>query len=142
MSTDAETKDLIYLAKIAGESPAPDDRGHRIRQALRLANGPLPNVDTETLGKYYRYLIACLSFPFQARYHEEVGFLREKTHTVTVLHALDPSGNIKDDFGGVYCEIRMDGHTRQVSLAELEVQEDNANYQLLEDYWHWFWNWQ
>ena len=27
-------------------------------------------------------------------------------------------------------------------LVELEVVENEANFQLVEDYWRWFWNWQ
>jgi hypothetical protein len=142
MSTYTKINDLISLPKPVGESSALREPEHRIRQALRLASGPLPHVDAETLGKYYRYLAAQLSFPFQAGYHEEVGFLTERAHTVAVLHVLDPSRNIPDDFGGIHCHIRMDEHTCEVPLARLEAQQDGANGQLLDDYWYWFWSWQ
>jgi hypothetical protein len=150
MSTHTKTDDLISVPEPVVESSALRERGHRIRQALRLASGPLPNVDTETLREYYRYLAAHFSFPFQAGYHEEFGFFAERTRTVTVLRVLDPSRNIPDDFGGIYCHVRMDEHCHirmdehscEVPLARLEAQQDSANDQLLDDYWYWFWNWQ
>jgi hypothetical protein len=29
----------------------------------------------------------------------------------------------------------------RVPLIELEIPGDSPNFQLIEDYWHWFWNW-
>ena len=132
-----KTNDLVSSSETIGESLALGDREHRIRRALLHANGPLPNVDTETLWRYFQHLTTKLSLPFQARCHEAVSIT-----AVLVVHLVDPSRKTRKDSRGICCEIRMDEMTREVPIADLEVEEESANFQPLDDYWYWFWNWQ
>ncbi len=141
MSLSTHTDEAVSGPRVVSESPAAVQQESRIRAALGLAGGPLPGVDARTLRKYYVHLASNLWFPFEARYHEQVGWLTEQTHTVAVLDVLDPFGNVRDEFGGIRCKVRMGRRILEVPLAELEVPDGDPHHQLLEDYWYWFWNW-
>ena len=58
-----------------------------------------------------------------------------------MVELLDPAQTICDEFDGIRCRIRKGKYGADLPLTELEVPEDGANFQLIEDYWHWFWNW-
>jgi hypothetical protein len=59
---------------------------------------------------------------------------------VTVVGLLDPTKNLDGESLGLLCRARM-GKQQVVSLADLEVKDDDPNHELIEDYWYWFWNW-
>ena len=67
-----------------------NDQEDRILAALGLARGPLPEVRTEWLDRYYDYLAAHLSLPFEAEYAEDIAGYRQLVSPVTVV-ALVPS---------------------------------------------------
>ncbi len=118
------------------------DQEHRIRSILGLEKGSLPKVKIEWLQKYYKYLAASLTLPFEARYTEEIGFYRQPAYSqVKVIAILDPGENPVREDSGLICLVRKAEQEIEVSLVDLEVEEEHANYQLLEDYWYWIWNW-
>ncbi len=101
----------------------------------------MPSVDEGTLSRYYTYLTARLSFPFTAYYPEPTTTLEEVRHRCAVLELLDPAHNICDEFGGIFCKTRTVKYENNLPLIELEIPQSSPNLQLIEDYWHWFWNW-
>jgi len=102
----------------------------------------LPEVGKEILQHYYDYLTTNLTFPFQARYPEPIGLHVEIIKTATVIGLLDPAKNLDCESLGLVCKARQGKQQVELSLADLEVDEDDPNHQLVEDYWYWFWNWQ
>jgi hypothetical protein len=102
----------------------------------------IPRVHEEPLARYYKYLTARLSFPFTAYYPEPTTTLEVVRRRCTVVELLDPAKDICDEFGGIFCKARTGEHEISLPLIELEIPQDGHNFQLIEDYWCWFWNWQ
>ncbi len=127
--------------KVVGESRPGPDRRDRILEALGPSGERSPGVDEETLSRYYKYLTARLSFPFTAYYPEPATALEEAEHRCTVVELLDPAHDICDEFDGIFCKARKGKYEINLPLIELEVPDDGPNFRLIEDYWHWFWNW-
>ncbi len=124
--------------------PAPlskDGQMGRITAALGLAGGPLPNVDDAALSRYYEYLSANLTFPFTAHYPEPANAQEETEFRCTVLELLPPSERLGDMFDGIFCKTRKGKYRINLPLIELEVADDSLNFQLIDDFWYWFWNW-
>lgn len=126
----------LYVAPPDTESPE-----DRIRAALGLPGGRLPDVGLEGLRRYRDYLVSRLALPFQARYPEAIGLHEEILRTVTVVELIDPARNLDCQSLGLVCRARKGRHEVELSLADLEVEQDDPNHQLIEDYWYWFWNW-
>lgn len=60
--------------KIATKPLSPKDQDDRSRIVFgQTSNGPLPDVDDETLAACRDYLVKSLTFPFQARHGGEYG---------------------------------------------------------------------
>jgi hypothetical protein len=116
----------------------PEDR---IRAALGAKGGKLPEVGKESLQAYYKYLSANMSLPFQAQYPQPVGLHEEIIRTVTVVGLLDPAKNLDCESLGLLCKVCQGKQQVELSLADLEVTENDPNHELIEDYWYWFWNW-
>jgi hypothetical protein len=127
--------------KFVAESNARYDQRDRIIDALGALGEHLPNVDEETLSRYYNYLTARLSFPFTAHYPKPKTSLEEVQYRCTVLELLDPTKDIYDGFDGIFCKTRKGKYEINLPLIELEVPDDSSNLQFIEDYWYWFWNW-
>ncbi len=123
------------------ESWPEHDRRDRIIDTLGPFGGHPPSVDEETLSQYYKYLSARVSFPFAAHYPEPRSSLEEVQYRCIVLELLDPSKDIYDDFDGIFCKTRKGQYEINLPLIELEIPQDSPNFQLIEDYWSWFWNW-
>jgi hypothetical protein len=124
------------------KSPEEQAQEFRIRTALGLDNGPLPNVEIEWLRKYYEYLVANLSLPFEAQYVEESDFYRKPVyHQVQVLALLEPDKNPGQEYHGLICRTHATDREIEVPLVDLEIESDNPNFQNIEDYWYWIWNW-
>ena len=136
--TETGWNGLRLFAEESGTLEQPEDR---IRGALGVSDGPLPEVGNETLQSYYDYLTTHLSLPFQVRYPEPIGLHEEIIRTVTVVRILDPTKNLDCKSLGIVCKARQGKQMVELSLADLEVEEDDPNHQLVEDYWYWFWNW-
>jgi hypothetical protein len=121
--------------------PALNDQEGRIRAALGIRHGPLPEVRTPWLRKYYEFLGQWLHVPFEAYYAGELGPFRQSASLVTALALLDPGTNSHHEHAGLVCQVRRGGQEVEIALVDLEVEAGHANYQLMEDYWYWFWNW-
>ncbi len=92
--------------------------------------------------KYYEFLTRNLSLPFQAQHTEETGIYGQPAYSqVEVVAFLDPEKNPAEEYLGLICKVRKVDREMEVPLVDLEVDEDNRNYRLLEDYWYWIWNW-
>ena len=127
--------------EVVAESNARHDQMDRIIEALGAWGEHLPNVDEETLSRYYNYLSARLSFPFTAHYPEPTTSLEEVQYRCNVLELLDPAKDIWDDLDGIFCKIRKGKYEINLPLIELEMPDDSPNLQFIEDYWFWFCNW-
>ena len=126
---------------VVAESNARHDQMDRIIEALGALDEYLPNVDEETLSRYYKYLAEHLCIPFIAYYPEPTSSLEEVLHRCIVLELMDPSNDIRDEFDGIFCKTRNGKYEVNVPLIELHLPQDNPNFQMIEDYWYWFWNW-
>jgi hypothetical protein len=113
----------------------------RILVALGETGNDIPQVNTDTVFRYYRYLSAYLSFPYPARYPHSASRWQEIAGDFTVLGLLDPAHRQGGDYDGIFCKTMNGNYEVNLPLIELEVPHDHPNYQILEDYWYWFWNW-
>jgi len=123
-------------------SPKPQTQEERILAALGLLRGPLPRAVARWLVRYYDYLAAHLCLPFEARCAEDSGVLRPWTSSVTVVALLWPCDAHAQDGTGLKCKALRGAEATEIPLVDLEVEGDDPNAQLIEDYWYWFWNWQ
>jgi hypothetical protein len=116
---------------------SPGNQDDRIRLILGLTgDDPLPEVDQEMLVKYRDYLNKHLSFPFAAKHCPE----DDPESDITVTCLPDPDDYDCDEFYGLFCEARLGGQHITVPLGDIEVKKAKPNYQLVDDYLYWFWN--
>ena len=102
--------------------------------------GHIPKVNKELHSRYYKYLMECLRFPFTAHYPEPTTALEEVQYRCIVLELLDPARFFGGEFDGIFCKTCKGKCDVNLPLIELEVPDDSPNFQLIEDYWYWFWN--
>jgi hypothetical protein len=119
--------------------PGLDEEQERIRAVFGLSpDAPLPQVNLLSLTHYRDYLSARLTFPFHALYAESTPPVRHLVRYVTLVGLRSEIGFVS---GGLLCEVENVPHGKSLPLAEIGVREDNPNYQLLDDYAYWFYNW-
>jgi hypothetical protein len=106
-----------------------------------LARGPLPKVRTEWLHRYYEYLTASLSLPFDAEYAEDVPGHRVVISPITVVALVHPDGHANHEGLGLVCRAHRGTQEIELPLSEVELNESAPSYRLVEDYWYWYWNW-
>ena len=110
----------------------------RIREVFGLpASAALPPVSKDTLPKYHEYLLAKLSFPFQALYIETTPPVKQIVRYVTVVGLSDSE---RRRMYGLFCKVQIDDSIVEIPLSELGMQEDDPNRQLVDDYLYWLWN--
>ena len=126
--------------KVVTESCWEDDQRDRIIEALGSVSR-IPRVDEESHSRYYKYLMEHLCFPFIAHYPEPTTSLEEVQYRCTALELLDPARFVDGEFDGIFCKTRKGKFEVNLPLIELEVRDSSSNFQLIDDYWHWFWNW-
>lgn len=111
----------------------------RIRAILGVRRGTaLPKVNAATILAYYRYLASCLTLPCEARYSSDAD---GTISLVTVTALLDPQTMPSDNSAGLCCMAYHRNKAEILPLADVEVGNDSPNFQFLEDYWFWLWNW-
>ncbi len=113
----------------------------RVRAALGLKTGRVPKVDEETLWRYFHFLSANLRLPFVAHYPEPTNPREEIEFRCLVLSLLDPQMHVGDELDGLFCKTRKGKYELNLPLIELVVPQTSPNFQLIEDYWYWLWNW-
>lgn len=128
-------------AHAVAATPQEDSRGRRIQAALGLLGDQPPAVDAETLARYYRYLAERLSFPFSTCYPEPLAFHEYGRFRCTVLELLDPATHRSDPFDGILCRARKGGQEVTLPLTDIDLPPDHPNFQWIDDYSYWFWNW-
>jgi len=110
----------------------------RIRRVFELGvTATLPLVRQSSLRDYHAYLATFLSFQFQASYWGEAEPLVLDTVIATGL--CNPARIPLDSTTGILCEVVFRNATR-LPLALLKVDPRDPNFQMIDDYWHWFWN--
>jgi hypothetical protein len=131
---------LAGLERVAPWSlwrPLPSE--DRIRWVFHLgATDPLPLVREKTLRHYQAHLARFLSFPFLASYCEEMEPL-VLDGSVIAIGMCDSARAPLDSSAGILCEVIFRDAVR-LPLALLKLDPRNANCQMIDDYWHWFWN--
>jgi hypothetical protein len=125
----------------ADKSPAMSYQEHRIKAALGSEGNRILKVNDETIFRYYEYLKTHLSFPFPACYPEPINTQETSRHFCIVLELLDPNKYIGDEFDGIFCKTRKGKYVINLPLIDLDVPPDSPNFQLIDDFWYWFWNW-
>ncbi|NLY03113.1 MAG: hypothetical protein GXY83_44255 [Rhodopirellula sp.] len=115
-----------------------DIEENRIRAVFGLpAHAPLPSVSKETLAQYHEYLFGKLSFPFQALYAETAPPVKQVVRYVTVIGLSD---NAKRRQYGLFCKVDFGDRMVELPIAEMGMQEDDPNRQLIDDYLFWLWS--
>jgi hypothetical protein len=127
--------------KLVTELPRGDDQKERILATLGPTDDRLPVVDDDTLHEYYEYLSANLSLPFTAHYPKPMNPREEVLHECTVLGLFDPSKCVNNEIDGIFCRTQKAEFEVNLPLVELDVPKGSFNFQMIEDYWDWFWNW-
>jgi hypothetical protein len=111
----------------------------RIRRVFHLdATDPLPLVGRDALRDYHAHLAAFLSFPFRASYWKEAEpFVPDSS--VIAIGLCDPARTPLDSATGILCDVVF-RNAVTLPLALLKVDPGDPHCQLVDDYWHWFWN--
>ena len=131
--------DLPFGSAAAGIRPR-RCREDRLRTVFGLTAGQrLPHVAKESLRKYHRYLAARLVFPFQASECDEVEPL-VFDNAIQVAALVDLREVELDASRGILCKASAHGRAIRPGLAALQSGDHSVNRRLIEDYWHWFWN--
>jgi hypothetical protein len=126
--------------KVVAESYPKPDQKDRIIEALD-SGSQIPRVDDEWPSRYYKYLSEHLCFPFLAHYPKPTTSQEEAEFRCTVLQLLDPAKHLGDGFDGIFCKTHKGKYEINLPLIELEIPDDNPNFDFIEDYWYWLWNW-
>jgi hypothetical protein len=113
----------------------------RIIAVLGLTDHGVPRVGEKTLARYHKYLSANLSLPFVAYYPEPTNAQERTQFRCNVVELLDPAEWLGDEFDGLFCKTRKGKFEVNLPLVELHLPEDDPNFQLIDDYCYWFWNW-
>jgi hypothetical protein len=127
--------------RVVTEPHRKPDQRDRIIEALGPLGECSPSVDDETLCRYYTYLSARLSLPFPAHYPEPTNSRERREFACMVLELLDPTEHLGDEFDGIFCKTRKGEYEINLPLVELGIPQNSPNFQLIEDYGYWFWNW-
>jgi hypothetical protein len=127
--------------RLAIYPPKELDREQRIMQALAVRRRPIPRVDEATLSAYYRYLSANLSLPFVAHFPKPTSTQEDAEFRCVVLQLLDPVKHLGDPLDGIFCKTRKGRYEVNLPLIDLYLPEESQDFQLIEDYWYWCWNW-
>ncbi len=90
------------------------------------------------LRDYYAHLARFLSFPFRASHCEEMEPL-VLDNSVIATGLCNPARTPLDSTTGILCDVVFRNAAR-LPLALLKVDPRNPNCQMIDDYWHWFWN--
>jgi hypothetical protein len=130
-----------YVSTVVADSFEVDNQESRVREALGIAYGALPEVQTSWLRRYHEYLSAKLVFPFEAEYVEDIAGYRQLVSRVTVVGLLHPDQHGRHEDFGLLCRVQRGDQEIEVPLADIELRGSSPNFQLVEDYWYWFWNW-
>jgi hypothetical protein len=128
----------LQLAAVCSPSA---DQTERILAALGPAADGLPKVDQNTLAQYHAYLSAKMSLPLTAYYPQPTTAREKVEFCCRVVELLDPTRHLGDEFDGIFCKIRKGDFEVNLPLVELNVPDEDPDFQLIEDYSFWFWNW-
>ena len=100
-------------------------------------DGTLPAVSDDTLLIYLDFLKKHLVFPMKGSFTEETGPLQSKMHDVVIISLFS---DVEEFYGVIICGVSR-GINVEIPLLEFDLDnEGNSNYQFLEDYKIWFWN--
>jgi hypothetical protein len=112
------------------------EQKQRILRVFQLQKN-LPEVNTETLEKYFAVLTKNFVFPIQGTYDQETGPLQHTTHPVIIKNLSEDI----DEFYGIYVEGAAGKKNVEIPLADFDCNTtDQRNFQCIDDYKTWFWN--
>jgi hypothetical protein len=134
--TDVPRKGMKVVPKFL---PGRDQRDRII--AVLGSAGHIPKVNKELHSRYYKYLMEYLRIPFTAHYPEPTTAIEEVQYRCIVLELLDPAKCCGGERDGIFCKTCKGKFEVNLSLIELNVPDDSPNFQFIEDYWYWIWNW-
>jgi len=129
------------ICRFINQANINNNQEERIRAALGLVRGPLPEVETKWLHRYYDYLVENLSLPFEAEYAEDIAGYRQVVSPIAVVALLHPDDHGRHEEFGLLCRAKRGGQTLELPLADVELTDNSPNSRLIDDYWYWFWNW-
>lgn len=119
-----------------------DKQEKRISKIIGLdENNELPDVSDETMKAFHKYLCENLELPFTATFEEETGPMESTQYLVKITSLLDFEDHDDLEFDGLYGKGKQGREEIVIPLAELTVtEEESRNFQLIDDYCSWFWN--
>ncbi len=114
-----------------------------IEAELRLAeifgldeHGALPMVSENALLIYHQYLQEHLQFPFAVEYCEES---EEPEEVYKLIEVANLAGQDEIDLeDGILCHGKFEQWDVMVPLADVVVDDDESNFQIIDDYQYWF----
>ncbi len=132
-----------------GRLPAPQEEVHyydlenqaRKRLAAVFGTDPqedLPPVNLRNLEIYHDYVKSKINFPFFGVFTMMDG---ERTVYIDVeaVSIMDPDETPDLDQFGLICEVKYEGQTGKMPMAEIVINQEDPNYDYIEDYCIWFW---
>jgi hypothetical protein len=113
-----------------------DNQDDRIRAVFGLTtDDPLPEDTRDSQQTYFTHLKAHLKFLFAARFNDQA---QRRMRNVMVVGMCDEFP--VDESYGVMCNVMSRDEKAEIPLSELEVDEEDRNYQTVDDYTYWFVN--
>jgi hypothetical protein len=106
------------------------EQEQRILHIFQL-NKSLPEVNSETLERYFAFLTKNVLFPIQGTFDQEMGSLHHTTYPVIVEHLSEDI----DEFYGICVEGVAGKKNVEIPLAYFNCNTtDHRNYRLIDDY--------
>lgn len=120
----------------------PLDQEGRIRRVFGVPeDATIPPVAEATLATYHDFLIDNLAFPFDALVCQHDGESGHLIGYVKIVGLVDPRSRRNHVVQGLVASAENHKSDMRKPLAEIGVQEDNPNCELIDDYSYWFVNW-
>ena len=118
-----------------------DDVDQRLRLILGSTGDRIPKVSVESLRQFHKYLLAHLSFPFEATLSSPIGPHRDTKAPLSIIRLFDPVREYApEEMHGLICKASQKGEKIELPLDRIDVEESSPYYQLLEDYREWLAN--
>jgi hypothetical protein len=119
----------------------PDDAHERLQAILGGKGDHVPIVRVESLRRFYKYLVAHLTFPFDGKLSSPIGPHRDTKSPLSVIRLLDPVREYApEEMHGLICKAFQKGEKIELPLDRIDVEKSSPYFQLLEDYNYWLAN--
>ncbi len=148
-----EIEPLSFQVDLSDAGPGPvledgdrhfyDIEEESLKRVAKLFRFPeekeLPSVNMQYLEIFYDHLIKHVNFPFYGVFGEQ----KEEDivyHNVEVLGLIDPDETSDLDKFGILAQVNLNNQLVKMPLAEIVINQGDPNYEEVEDFCVWYWN--